>query len=83
MARPSLEWMDSAACRTVYDFTDLEQHKQRMVCVHCPVTAECALFEISFADEPFTGKDLNGIVYGGLTDKQLIKAKRLRRRAAR
>lgn len=60
------------------DFTSLDQKTQQKVCRTCPVTLECLNFELQFNTD-LTMAHKTGIVYGGLTDRQLMELKKKKR----
>ena len=65
------EWMDRAACRYVYGFTEKEPDEAKKYCASCPVVEPCTQHLKSF-------KGLNDlvilgvtVVYGGMTPREV------------
>jgi hypothetical protein len=67
-------WMQQAACRHDYDFTEWSVLSQKAVCKNCPVRKRCLEFGLRHP----TGwtKANEGPVYGGLSPMELEQLRR-------
>jgi predicted transcriptional regulator len=73
--RPNLEWQERAACEGMSYFTEPGNVAQKkLVCRGCEVRRECLQF--SFGEELF-----DGMVYGGLEAKEIVRLKKQARAA--